>query len=48
MMLQLAANPTRAPSGGPSETISIGEVSDVGVGSSSTSASNSSTRCSTS
>jgi hypothetical protein len=45
-MLQLATNPTRAPSGGPSETTSVGEVSDLGTGSPSTS--NSSSRCSTS
>jgi hypothetical protein len=44
--LQLAANPIRAPSGGPLETTSVGAVSDVGAGSSSTSISSS--RCSTS
>jgi hypothetical protein len=47
-ILQLAANPIGAPSGGPSETTSVGEVSDVGVDSSSTSTSNSSSRRSTS
>jgi hypothetical protein len=47
-MLQLAANPTGAPSGRPSETTTVGEVSDVGTGSPSTSTSNSSSRFSTS
>jgi hypothetical protein len=46
--LQLAANPIGAPSGGLSETTSVGEVSDVGADSFSTSTSNSSSRCSTS
>jgi hypothetical protein len=45
-ILQLAANPIGAPSGGPSKTTSVGAVSDVGADSSSTS--NSSSRCSTS
>ena len=43
-ILQLAANSIGAPSGGPSETTSVGEVSDVGADSSSTS--NSSSKCS--
>jgi hypothetical protein len=43
----LAANPIGAPSGGPSEITSVGEVSDGGTGSPSTSTSNSSSRCST-
>jgi hypothetical protein len=47
-MLQLAANPTGTPSGGPLETTSVGEVLDVGIGFPSTSTSNSSSRCSTS
>jgi hypothetical protein len=46
--LQLAANRVGALSGGPLETTSVGEVSDVGADSSSTSTSNSSSRCSTS
>ena len=45
-ILQLVANPTRAPSRGPLETTSVGEASDVVTDSSSTS--NSSSRCSTS
>jgi hypothetical protein len=44
----LAANPTGAPSGGPLEITSVGEVLDGGIGSPSTSTSNSSSRCSTS
>jgi hypothetical protein len=47
-ILQFEANPIGAPSGGPSETTSVGAVLDVGAGSSSTSTSNSSSRCSTS
>jgi hypothetical protein len=46
--LELAANPIGAPSGGPSETTSVGAVSDVGADTSSTSTLNSSSRCSTS
>ena len=44
-MLQLAANPIGASSRGPSETTLVVEVSDVGADSSSTSTSNSSSRC---
>jgi hypothetical protein len=47
-ILQLAVNPTGAPSGGPLEITSVGEVSDGGTGSPSTSTSNFSSRCSTS
>jgi hypothetical protein len=47
-ILPLAANPTGGPSGGPLEITSVGEVSDGGIGSPSTSTSNSSSRCSTS
>jgi hypothetical protein len=45
-LLQLAANPIGAPSGGPSAITSVGEVSDGGTGSLCTSTSNSSSRCS--
>jgi hypothetical protein len=47
-ILQLVANPTGAPSRGPSKTTSVGEASDVVTNSSSTSTSNYSSRCSTS
>jgi hypothetical protein len=47
-ILQLAANPNGAPYRGPSVTTSVGKVSDGGIGSPSTSTSNSSSRCSTS